>query len=160
MKKFWTRVGFTAVFFVVLSVLGAEKSRWGTDVRAALKEAKQDNRWVLIEFTGLDWCGPCVALQNNALKTGEFSTYAKDHLALVELDFPKRRPQSPAQQSQNAAYQRKFKVEGFPTLIVLRPDGTEAARWVGYRGQTGVSLVEDLKALQAVATPQPPLAAK
>ena len=165
MKRFWLRVGSAGLLFVFLSVFAGDKVRWGTDVRSAMKQAAKENRWLVIEFTGLDWCAPCMALRDNALKTPEFEAFAKGHLVLVELDFPKRRPQSPGQQAHNATYQRKFNVDGFPTLLVLRPDGSEATRWVGYRGQTGASLVEDIKALQTPTTSspptaQPPLAAK
>lgn len=110
----------------------AADSNWGTDVPKALAQAKTDKKMVLLDFTGSDWCGWCIKFDKETLSTEKFATYAKAHLELVTLDFPNKKPQSDALKSANAALQKKYKVDGFPTFVLLNADGKEVWRQVGY----------------------------
>ncbi|MCX7867486.1 MAG: thioredoxin family protein [Limisphaera sp.] len=110
------------------------QSVWLEDLPEALKKAKAENKHVLINFTGSDWCGFCIKLQKEVLSTKEFADYATKHLVLVELDFPRQKAQSEARKSANRKLQKQYKVEGFPTLVLLDPQGKEVARMVGYGG--------------------------
>ena len=106
---------------------------WGTDVREnALAQAKSDKKLVLLDFTGSDWCGWCIKFDKETLSTDKFADYAKAHLELVTLDFPNKKPQSDALKAANAALQKKYSVDGFPTFILLNADGKEIGRQVGY----------------------------
>jgi protein disulfide-isomerase len=44
-------------------------------------------------FTGSDWCGWCIRCKKS-FKTPEFATWAKENVVLVELDYPRRAPQT------------------------------------------------------------------
>ena len=105
---------------------------WGTDVPKALAQAKTDKKMVLVDFTGSDWCSWCIKFDKEALSTDKFAAYAKNHLELVMLDFPNKKPQSDALKSANAALQKKYNVDGFPTFVLLGADGKELGRQVGY----------------------------
>lgn len=67
-------------------------------------------------FTGSDWCGWCIRLQNEVLKTPEFQQWAKKNVILVELDYPRRTAQTPEIKNQNAELQQAFGIQGFPTV--------------------------------------------
>jgi protein disulfide-isomerase len=105
---------------------------WKTDYSAALAQAAKENKMVLLDFTGSDWCGWCIKLQKDTFSKPEFKKFAEQSLVLVELDFPRGKTQSDELKRQNEELAEKFGVQGFPTLVLLDPQGKEAARNVGY----------------------------
>ena len=105
---------------------------WKTDYTAALAEAAKENKMVLLDFTGSDWCGWCIKLQKDTFSKPEFKKFAQESLVLVELDFPRGKTQSDELKKQNEELAEKFGVQGFPTLVLLDPQGKEATRNVGY----------------------------
>jgi thioredoxin-related protein len=117
---------------LLASSLSAAEANWGTDLPAALAQAKKEKKLVLMDFTGSDWCPPCKALHNEVFATKEFADYAKNNLALVELDFPRFKKQTAALEKANQALQQKYHIEGYPTVILLNADGKELWRNMGY----------------------------
>jgi thioredoxin-related protein len=111
--------------------LGAAELNWLTSVPEAQKKAKAENKMVLLDFTGSDWCGWCIKLKKEIFDTKEFAEYAKDNLVLVEIDFPQRKQQSDDLKKANAALQKQYKVRGFPTLIILDSEGKQLGE-LGY----------------------------
>jgi protein disulfide-isomerase len=105
---------------------------WSTDFTAALGQAQDQDRRVFVFFTGSDWCGWCKRLQKEILSTPEFARYAREKLILVELDFPKQKPQAPETKTQNENLARRFRISGFPTVIVLDRAGKAIGR-LGYQ---------------------------
>jgi protein disulfide-isomerase len=105
---------------------------WGTDLPKAQAQAKAANKMVLLDFTGSDWCGWCKKFDKEALSTDKFADYAKTHLELVTVDFPREKPQSDDLKAANKALGAKYGVDGYPTFIVLNADGKEIGRQVGY----------------------------
>ena len=105
---------------------------WGTDLDAAVAKAKKEKKIVLVDFTGSDWCGWCIKLKKEVWDTKEFADYAKENVVLVELDFPRRTPQSAELQKANARLQAKYRVDGFPTILALNGEGKEVWRNPGY----------------------------
>lgn len=89
---------------------------WMTDLDKALKKSKAENKPVLIEFTGSDWCPPCIMMHNKVFSKKEFIKKASEKFILVELDFPKKNKKLA---DQNQPYAKKYKIEGFPTVILL-----------------------------------------
>lgn len=106
--------------------------QWETNYNAALEQAAKQNKMVLLDFTGSDWCGWCIKLQKDTFSKPEFQKFAAESLVLVELDFPRGKEQSEDLKKQNEQLAEKFGIQGFPTLVLLNPQGKEAARNVGY----------------------------
>lgn len=125
---------FSPLFaLLALTSLSFAGEGWITDYQDALKQAKEQNRPVLVDFTGSDWCGWCIKLNKEVFSKPEFQDFAKDNLVLLEIDFPSNPKSLPAAtQKQNAELQKKFGVDGFPTLVLLDGDGKEITRHVGY----------------------------
>ncbi len=96
---------------------------WLTDLPKAKEQAKAQGRLVLLDFTGSDFCSSCIRLHKEVFATKEFAEYAKKRLVLMELDFPLKKKQPDALKEANAALAKEFKVDGYPTLIVLAADG-------------------------------------
>ena len=115
---------------------------WLTDFEAAKKQAAAENKPILMFFTGSDWCGWCKRLHEDVLDKEEFQDFAKDGVILLELDFPRTKELSADLKKQNDALNKKFKVEGYPTMVLVAPDGEkELDRMVGY----DTELVKKLK---------------
>jgi protein disulfide-isomerase len=110
----------------------ASGSSWGTDLPGALNQARTDNKMVLLDFTGSDWCPWCIKFDQEVLSTGEFANYAGSKLVLVQLDFPRTKPQSDALKQANQELYQRFNVNGYPTYILLNSSGRELGRQVGY----------------------------
>jgi thioredoxin-related protein len=113
--------------------LRAADTEWTTDVPQALAQAKKENKMVLLDFTGSDWCGWCMKFKKEALDTTEFKDYSAKNLVLVEVDFPNKKPQTSELKSANKALGDKYKVDGYPTFVVLNKDGKEIGRQGGYQ---------------------------
>jgi protein disulfide-isomerase len=101
----------------------AEDLKWFTDLPKAQEQAKADKKLVMLDFTGSDWCGWCIKLNKEVFSQPEFADYAKKNLVLVEVDFPRNKPQSDALKKANEELQEKYKIEGYPTIIVLDSTG-------------------------------------
>jgi thioredoxin-related protein len=129
--------------FALLKVSAADLD-WLTDLPKAEAQAKTGNKLVLLDFTGSDWCGWCIKLDSDTFSKPEFADYAGKNLVLVQLDYPNKKPQSDELKKANAALQKKYSIEGFPTLIALKPDGTVVWKQVGYLGGGPAALIAKL----------------
>ena len=74
----------------------------------------------MLFFTGSDWCGWCIRLQKEVLKTPEFAKWAKENVVLVELDYPRKAPQTPDLRKQNGELQMSFGIQGYPTVVFAK----------------------------------------
>jgi thioredoxin-related protein len=97
-----------------------------------MAQAKKEHKLVLLDFTGSDWCGWCKKLDAETFSKPEFTDYAKKNVVLVEVDFPAQKQQSSDLKAANKALQQKYHVDGYPTLVVLKPDGMVACQQTGY----------------------------
>lgn len=102
--------------------------KWYTDLSDAFRVAQSTNRKLLLNFTGSDWCGWCKKLNAEVFSKKEFQQYAVGNYVLVELDFPKNKQQSNDLKQQNREVAKKLGIRGYPTIIVLNPDGSLHAR--------------------------------
>jgi protein disulfide-isomerase len=116
----------------LLAVMHNSQAQWLTDFSAAQGQAQRENKAMLLDFTGSDWCGWCIKLNKEVFSQQEFQTFAARNLVMVEVDFPKRKTQSPAQQKTNRELAQRFGIRGYPTLVLLNAQGQEIAR-TGYR---------------------------
>lgn len=110
----------------------ANEAAWLTSLPEAQAQAQRENKLVLIDFTGSDWCGWCQKLEADTFSRPEFIDYAAQNLALVRLDFPRSIPQSDDLRAANHALQEQYNVRGFPTVIVMSPDGNVLLQRPGY----------------------------
>jgi thioredoxin-related protein len=120
---------------------------WLTNLEKAKALAKKEKKMILVEFTGSDWCPPCIALKKNVFNQEAFKKYAKANLVLVEFDFPKNKSKiSKEQQDYNNTQKKKFGIRGYPSVYLLDANGKELLKKVGYgRGTTCDSYIKALK---------------
>lgn len=105
---------------------------WETNMDAAKKKAAEENKGLLIEFTGSDWCGPCINMKKTVLVKDEFLNAAQKGFVLVELDFPSK-PLSPEQTAHNKKYGSEYSISGYPTVIFTDAEGRPVHSFVGGR---------------------------
>ena len=116
---------------------GAEELQWMTDLSKAQAKAKEEKKLVLVDITGSDWCGFCIKLNKEVFSTPEFAEYAKKNLVLVEVDFPRKKELPAAQAKANQALQKKYSIDGYPTIILLDGEGKKLGTVDGYSPGSG-----------------------
>ncbi|MGB8166840.1 MAG: thioredoxin family protein [Chthoniobacteraceae bacterium] len=133
----------------VLTSLAAHAADGWTDSYAkAVAQAKAENKLVLADFTGSDWCGWCIKLDEEVFSKAAFKDYAAKNLVLLELDFPNKKKLDEAVAKQNNELKAKHEIRGFPTLVVFDGDGKELAKWVGFQKGGPEALTAKIDALK------------
>jgi protein disulfide-isomerase len=125
-----------------------EKATWYVDFADAKKFAKDENKMLLMDFTGSDWCGWCIKLDREVFSTSEFSEYAAKNLVLLKLDFPKKSQLPEALQKQNQSLAQEYDIEGFPTVIVLNSQAKKIAT-LGYQAGGPKAYIDTLEKVKA-----------
>jgi thioredoxin-related protein len=119
---------------LILGLFISTTANWGTDLSKAKTEATEKHELILLNFSGSDWCLPCIQMKKTIFNSDEFNSYAKDKLVLVNADFPRKSKNklSGDQVKQNEALADKYNPEGkFPYTILLSADGKVLKSWDG-----------------------------
>lgn len=117
---------------------------WNDNLEKAVEKAKKENKAVLVNFTGSDWCIWCKRLSAEVFQQKEFEEYAKKSLVLVMLDFPKDIQQSQETKEYNNKLAQKYGIQGFPTILLIDSQGNLVAQ-TGYQPGGAAKYVEHLK---------------
>ena len=111
---------------------------WRTDYELAKQEAGTNGKFVMLYFSGSDWCKPCIQLNKNILETETFSDFANGNFIPVKLDFPKMKKNRLSKRKviHNEDLAEKYNPNGvFPLLVFLDAD----EELIGFTGFTDVS---------------------
>ncbi|MDZ4200329.1 MAG: thioredoxin family protein [Kiritimatiellia bacterium] len=138
----WQRV----VCALVLS-LGATawaSKGWETDFDKASGLAKSEGKFMLVDFSGSDWCGWCIKLDKEVFSQSAFKDYARENLVTVLIDFPRESRQKKKEIKRNEELKNKYEIKGFPTVLILSPEGELAGR-TGYKAGGPDAYIEHLK---------------
>ena len=140
-----------ALLFSFLSVLSvcAEEIPWLTDFEAAKAKAKAENKQLFVDFTGSDWCVWCKRLHKEVFDLEAFQSEAPKQFIFVELDYPREKVLPDELKAQNKKLVDYYKILGYPTIILLDPDGLEIAR-TGYKAGGPESYLKHLAELNAI----------
>jgi len=131
--------------FFLLTVNG-----WETDFQTAKKKAGVEHKFILLNFSGSDWCGPCIRMHDEIFESSSFLNFAENNLVLVNADFPrlKKNQLEKEQQKNNNKLADKYNSEGvFPFTILLSPDEKVMMTWVGYPNATAEQFTSQVKDL-------------
>ena len=108
--------------------------QWHVNMQEARDLALKEHRHILLNFSGSDWCGPCIMLRKEIFDDPAFSALADTALVLVNADFPrmKKNQLSKQQQQQNDQLADKYNSQGkFPLTLLLDADGKVVKEWEG-----------------------------
>ncbi|OQP62665.1 thiol-disulfide isomerase [Niastella vici] len=122
---------------------------WGTDFDKARETAKQEHKYILLNFSGSDWCGPCIRMHEEIFGSQAFKEVAGKDLVLMNADFPRlKKNQLPKdQQEQNEHLADVYNTKGdFPLTVLLSADGKVIKQWVGFPGKGAGQFVSEIKA--------------
>jgi thioredoxin-related protein len=114
---------FAAIVLVSLTSLPACGLEWLTDLPTALDKGKREDKNVLVDFTGSDWCPWCKRLQTTVFDQPRFAEYAEANLVLLRVDFPHNQTLPRVQQRANQDLKNSFGVRSFPTVYLVSPEG-------------------------------------
>ncbi len=147
MKTLLNKLAGVLAVLALTSALALAKDGWSEDYEKSLAQAKADKKLVLMDFTGSDWCGWCIKLDKEVFSQAEFTDYAKSNLVLVELDYPRSKEQTKELKEQNAKLQKEFKIQGYPTIIVLNSEGKKVGE-LGYQPGGPKAFIAELEKLK------------
>ncbi|MES2004518.1 MAG: thioredoxin family protein [Bacteroidota bacterium] len=125
---------------------------WGNNFDKALQTAKSEHKYVLLNFSGSDWCGPCIKLHNDFFGTEAFRNFAESRLALVNADFPrqKRNQLSKDLQKQNNHLADLYNANGsFPLTVLLNAEGKVLRAWEGVPKESADEFIDEIKNILA-----------
>jgi len=123
---------------------------WSGDFSVAQKQAAQEHKLIMINFSGSDWCGPCIRLRTEILESAAFENYASDHLVLVRADFPRQKKDqlSKEQVKLNEALADKYNSDGkFPYTLLVDENGKVLKAWDGFPDETADQFVAQVSAV-------------
>ncbi|MDX1563843.1 MAG: thioredoxin family protein [Phycisphaeraceae bacterium] len=149
MRRFVLTVIFTGLFgaSAAHAFEAAGHEGWTNDWEAAKKQAAEEGKDLLIDFTGSDWCGWCIRLNKEVFDKAAFKKEAPKHFVLVELDFPNRKKQSAELKAQNQKLKNRFSIRGFPTILLADAQGRPYAK-TGYKRGGESKYLEHLEELR------------
>ena len=136
----------TLLLITTAAGLFAQTNTWSENYTDAVAKAKKSGHYILLDFSGSDWCGWCIKLNNEVFSQPEFKAYAEKNLELVLIDKPARRQIPKETVKQNDALIQKYNVQGFPTVVILSPN-EELAGYTGYQAGGAVKYVQHINDL-------------
>lgn len=140
---------FTLIVILILGMwalpaVAGDPLTWHTDLDQAKAVAQKENKPLFLFFTGSDWCSWCKRLNAQILSQSAFQDYAAKDLVLVKIDFLRYTPMEEKQKEYNNSLARQYQVQGFPTVMLLSPQGAVLGR-TGYQDLSPQGYVEHLK---------------
>lgn len=133
--------------FIVLTMLSIN---WEPDFNTAKKTAAQEHKLILLNFSGSDWCGPCIVLRRDYLENAAFTQMADKNLVLVNADFPRKKKNmgSPEQIKRNEGLAEIYNKQGsFPLTLLLDAQGKVLKTWQGKPETTPEQWSEEIQAI-------------
>jgi len=123
MRRNLTIYIFTVI--VMMYCTSSEALDWETDFKKASSTAKDSGKYIMLDFSGSDWCGWCIKLKKEVFSQNAFNDFAKENLVCVSVDFPRKKKQAGELKQQNRDLAIKYRIQGYPTIIILSPDGEQ-----------------------------------
>lgn len=142
----------TFLVALLFPLLFTDASLWLHDFSEAKMLSKEKHQYILLNFSGSDWCSGCIKMHKYIFDAPVFQEYARQHLVLLNADFPRLKKNSlaPQLQKNNEALADKYNPEGiFPYTVLLDSNGTVVTKWSGYYEKGAEDFINELKTLDA-----------
>lgn len=134
-----------------ITMFFAANVTWLGNFNDAQKEAIQEHKLILINFSGSDWCGPCIRLRKEILESDTFENYASQNLILVRADFPRQKKNQPGKEQikLNDALADKYNPDGkFPYTLLVNESGKILKTWEGFPNETPQQFVAQISSIK------------
>jgi thioredoxin-related protein len=132
------------LYFVLNMLPGAT---WEGNFSQAKIEAAKEHKLILVNFSGSDWCVPCIRLRKEILESAAFENYASDHLVLVRADFPRQKKNQPTKEQVklNDALADQYNAGGkFPYTLLINENGKVLKAWDGFPDESPDQFISDI----------------
>ncbi|MDQ6812404.1 MAG: thioredoxin family protein [Bacteroidota bacterium] len=132
----------------VLLTLTLMQPTWLTNLEKGKNEAAVADKLIVLNFSGSDWCGPCIRLKKEIFSSDAFTNYATKNLVLVNADFPRYKKNAllKEQVKENEALAEKYNPAGrFPFTVLLDANGKVLKQWDGLPDETAEKFVDEIK---------------
>jgi len=126
MKRF--HFSFAVVVAALICATTTNASDWFENFENAKAKAAKEGKDLLLDFTGSDWCGPCIALKSEVFDSKVFEKEGSKHFVMVELDFPKLKELPESLKKQNEKLREYYRVNSFPTVVLADAKGRPYAK--------------------------------
>ena len=136
------------LFIAFLTFYPVTLNEWLLDFEKAKLIAQNEHKSILLNFSGSDWCGPCIQMHKEIFGTSTFEEFARGHLVLLNADFPrsKRHALSTLQQKKNDQLAESYNKKGvFPLSLLLNSDGKVIKRWEGFPHLSAEEFTRDIQ---------------
>lgn len=136
------------ILLILVSFYG-QGQNWLTDFEQAKKTASDQDKKIIIVFSGSDWCAPCIKLDKNIWQSESFKNEAAKDWVLIKANFPRKKANelSKEQTEHNRKLAEKYNIEGsFPLVVILDKNG----KLLGKMGFKNVSPEEYIKMIHAI----------
>lgn len=136
------------LIIILISVICLSFIDWHKNLEEAEQIAKKEHKHILLNFSGSDWCGPCIRLHKEILENEMFNQFATSKLVLINVDFPrlKKNQLSPEQQIVNDRIADKYNSKGiFPLTLLLNENGKLLKSWEGFPKISPEQFVADIQ---------------
>jgi thioredoxin-related protein len=137
------------ITILLISLFSSTSPTWLTNFNEAKKQATEKHEMILLNFSGSDWCSPCIQMKKNIFESEEFQTYSQKCLVLLNADFPrlKKNKISKEQEKENDALADKYNKDGkFPLTLLINADGKVIKEWDGLPNATPSQFVQQVNA--------------
>ncbi|MBC7828424.1 MAG: thioredoxin family protein [Chitinophagaceae bacterium] len=138
------------LLFALLSLFSVPSTGWLLDFEKAKQAAQNENKYILLNFSGSDWCGPCIQLHKEIFDAEIFEKFSMDHLVLVNADFPrsKKHALSMDQQKKNDQLADSYNKKGiFPFTILLTAEGKVVKTWEGLPSLSADQFIKQVQSI-------------
>lgn len=138
------------ILMLWLTITSLSFMEWQTDFETAKKIAKEKDRYILLNFSGSDWCIPCIRLRKEVFDSEEFLKLAESSLVLLNADFPRnKKNQLPKEvQRKNDALADQYNPSGlFPLTLILTSEGKVVRSWEGYPKNNASFFINQVKSV-------------
>ena len=138
------RYFFATIGLALLSFTASTEEK----LENVVMKAKEQDKMVLICFSGSDWCRPCMKFEKNVLKDSTFMAFADSNVFVYKVDFPRKDKSTKEEKKYKGELAEKYNPEGnFPKLIAM--DGNSKILWSqnGYKNEAASHYINKLKEL-------------
>jgi len=135
------------LFFLTLfaSVLATAQD-WHKDYNDALKQAKAEDKPIVLVFSGSDWCAPCKKLDRDIWTSEEFKKFSSEKYVLYRADFPRKKVnQLPQEQlNQNKELAERYNTTGYYPLGLVLDKSEQVLGKTGYQKISPMAYIDVL----------------
>lgn len=128
-------------------ILSSFVLNWESNLTLAKQKAVSEHKYILLNFSGSDWCGPCIRMHKEIFYSPNFDTFAQQQLILVRADFPRQKKNqlSKSVQDNNNSLAEKYNPNGiFPFTALLNANGDVIKVWEGLPKMNSTSFIKEL----------------